>query len=262
MKLDKMKKKLLLHPLKKELFETRIKYIQAIAFFIAIDDNISDEEQKSYLELVEILECKDLQDDLLEFLHNTDEEEPEKVFDIFENHTQLLYFYLSEIAYRASQDGLNKDEKEFLEFIEERYSLQSERVEALFDYIHALTKDDMQLKIKSAFKLISHKDLVSKIEPFLECYKLDKPDKFITIDELQHGKKSLKDMDAHLRDDKDIVLEAVKQNGWVLYYASQRLKDDKDIILEAVKQDYLALEYASERLQNDSDILALLHDED
>jgi hypothetical protein len=30
-------------------------------------------------------------------------------------------------------------------------------------------------------------------------------------------------------------LEAVKKNGSALYFASERLKDDKDIVLEAVK---------------------------
>ena len=38
-----------------------------------------------------------------------------------------------------------------------------------------------------------------------------------------------------LKDDKDIVLLAVKNSRYVLEYASQRLKDDKDIVLEAVK---------------------------
>lgn len=32
--------------------------------------------------------------------------------------------------------------------------------------------------------------------------------------------------------------------------ASERLKDDKDIVLTAVKEDYRALEYASDRLKN------------
>ena len=32
-----------------------------------------------------------------------------------------------------------------------------------------------------------------------------------------------------LKDDKDFVLEAVKQNGFTLYDASERLKDDKEL---------------------------------
>ena len=38
-----------------------------------------------------------------------------------------------------------------------------------------------------------------------------------------------------LQNAKDIVLKAVKENGFALKFASERLKDDKDIVLEAVK---------------------------
>ena len=43
-----------------------------------------------------------------------------------------------------------------------------------------------------------------------------------------------------LKDDREIVLEAVKQDkqdGRALEYASAALKDDREIMLEAVKQD-------------------------
>jgi len=39
-----------------------------------------------------------------------------------------------------------------------------------------------------------------------------------------------------LKDDKEIVLEAVKQDGLALEYASEKLKDDKEIVLEAIKK--------------------------
>ena len=48
-----------------------------------------------------------------------------------------------------------------------------------------------------------------------------------------------------------MVLEAVKQNGSALKYASEELKNDKEVVLEAVKQDGFALEYDSYELQND-----------
>ena len=38
-----------------------------------------------------------------------------------------------------------------------------------------------------------------------------------------------------MKDDKDIVLVAVKRDGNALEYASEPLKDDKDFVLEAVK---------------------------
>ena len=46
------------------------------------------------------------------------------------------------------------------------------------------------------------------------------------------------------------MLEAVKQNGRALYYASAALKDDHEIVLEAVKQNGRALRFASAELRN------------
>ena len=57
------------------------------------------------------------------------------------------------------------------------------------------------------------------------------------------------------RSSRSEVLEAVKQNGWALQYASAALKDDRQIVLEAVKQDGYALEYASAALKDDREIV-------
>ena len=42
---------------------------------------------------------------------------------------------------------------------------------------------------------------------------------------------------AALKDDRKIVLEAVKQDGFALQYASPVLQDDHEIVLDAVEQD-------------------------
>ena len=57
------------------------------------------------------------------------------------------------------------------------------------------------------------------------------------------------------RGDKEVVLEAVKQDGWALEYASDELKNDKEVILEAVKQNGQALQCASNDLRNDKEIV-------
>jgi hypothetical protein len=54
-----------------------------------------------------------------------------------------------------------------------------------------------------------------------------------------------------LKDDKELVLEAVKKNGASLMWASSSLKDDKDVALTAVLQNPCAFSYISERLKND-----------
>ena len=59
----------------------------------------------------------------------------------------------------------------------------------------------------------------------------------------------------NLRTDRTIVLEAVKQNGLALKYASEELRNDRTIVLEALKQYVFALEYASEELRNDREFV-------
>ncbi|MBS9775890.1 MAG: DUF4116 domain-containing protein [Fusobacterium sp.] len=60
-----------------------------------------------------------------------------------------------------------------------------------------------------------------------------------------------------LREDKEIIMEAVNLKGKALKYASDRLKDDKEVVLAAVKQNGSSLEYASERLKDDREIVNL-----
>lgn len=50
---------------------------------------------------------------------------------------------------------------------------------------------------------------------------------------------------------KQMVLEAVKQNGYALNLASDEFKNDKDVVLLAVKQSGWALELASDEFKND-----------
>ena len=61
---------------------------------------------------------------------------------------------------------------------------------------------------------------------------------------------------AALQDDRWIVLEAVKQHGYALRYASVALKDDRWIVLEAAKQKNMeALLCASFAQRDDLSIL-------
>lgn len=54
-----------------------------------------------------------------------------------------------------------------------------------------------------------------------------------------------------LKDNKEIVMAAVSQDGSALQYASKELQDDKDIVKAAAAKDRNALKYASERVRND-----------
>ena len=55
--------------------------------------------------------------------------------------------------------------------------------------------------------------------------------------------------------DKEIVLEAVKQDGYILQYLGKEFRGDRQIVLEAVKRHGMALQFASTELRRDSEIV-------
>ena len=55
--------------------------------------------------------------------------------------------------------------------------------------------------------------------------------------------------------DKQVFLEAVKQNGLALQYASPLLKNDEEVVSAAIKQDGMALVYAHERFKKNRDFV-------
>ena len=68
---------------------------------------------------------------------------------------------------------------------------------------------------------------------------------------IETGYFSLQDADEKLKADKEIVLEAVKNDGTALEYADDSLKKDKEIVDAAVKQDERASQYADISLKKD-----------
>ena len=58
-----------------------------------------------------------------------------------------------------------------------------------------------------------------------------------------------------IRADKDVVLAAVRRNGWSLEYASEELKADKDVVLVATINNSWSLTYASPALRADKEFV-------
>ena len=61
--------------------------------------------------------------------------------------------------------------------------------------------------------------------------------------------------DPTLRNDHDVVMEAVKQNGYALQFAGYELRQNRDVVLEAVRQTRFALMCAHKELRCDYDIV-------
>jgi hypothetical protein len=65
----------------------------------------------------------------------------------------------------------------------------------------------------------------------------------------------LKHASVELRNDKEVVLVAIGENGYALKYASKELQNNKEVVIEAVRENYLAFQFASEELQKDEDVI-------
>jgi hypothetical protein len=58
----------------------------------------------------------------------------------------------------------------------------------------------------------------------------------------------------NIRNNKNIVIKLLKENGLVLEWVSDRLKDDEEVVLEAIKQNCLAIKFASYSVRNNKKI--------
>ena len=56
------------------------------------------------------------------------------------------------------------------------------------------------------------------------------------------------------RDDRQVVLAAVAQDGLALEFASETLRNDRQVVLAAIAQWCYALQFASDALRNDRQV--------
>ena len=59
----------------------------------------------------------------------------------------------------------------------------------------------------------------------------------------------------HIRDDSEVMLAAVMQNGRALEFASDRLKADRGVVLQALLEDAAAFRFAATSLHADHDVM-------
>lgn len=55
--------------------------------------------------------------------------------------------------------------------------------------------------------------------------------------------------------DRNFIMQAVRQEPWVYEFASDELHDDEELAFEAVSRDGVLLEFVSNRLRNNKKIV-------
>lgn len=79
--------------------------------------------------------------------------------------------------------------------------------------------------------------------------------KEIVLEAIKQNPTSIKYASFLLKKDRDVVKTAVQLNGWVLEHADKTLQDDFEIVLLAVTEHGESIEYASDQLKNDPRIV-------
>ncbi len=68
----------------------------------------------------------------------------------------------------------------------------------------------------------------------------------------------LKSLPKHFKKDREIVLAAVRNDGFAIADADSKLLDDKEIAIEAIKNNRNTFLLLNRKLTNDKDILDLV----
>nr|WP_261787243.1 DUF4116 domain-containing protein [Fusobacterium necrophorum] len=81
-----------------------------------------------------------------------------------------------------------------------------------------------------------------------------KDDKDVVLVAISNDGSALEFAAERLRNDEDVVLVAMKTNGFGLEFA-KKFQNNKDIVREAAKQTHAALKFASDELKNDKQFM-------
>ena len=141
-------------------------------------------------------------------------------------------------------DDAPRDFKEVMMFHEIR---EKEYSEADFEDAHNRAVHD---EILYVFKFLPPEKQTEYFE-FVKNYRV----KTMQILKLKQWGGYLEDALEELKNDKEVVMEAVRDEWRALEYASEELRGDKELVMEAVRNDGRALEYASEELRGDKELV-------
>ena len=169
--LDKLENKIAKHPLVNETYEIKISYLNAIAFFISIDDRITEAEKKNFDKIIVLLDCKDVKDDLYEFLENPDLDEFENTFK-FINEKGYFITYLLEVFYLIEHTELNNFESRFINMIIDMFHYTKDEIKFIFEFVKNIKENNDEKIINSFDSILSIEKLYKERNKFYTFYKL------------------------------------------------------------------------------------------
>jgi len=178
--LDKLEKKIAKHPLADETYETKINYLNALAFFIVIDDKITEHEKDSFNKIIELLDCEDAKDDLYDFMENPDLDEFENIFKFIDEKDYFIT-YILEVFYLLEHKTLNDFESRFIDMIIDIFKYTKDELDIIFEFVNNISNEDEI--IASMKKIVTCKKLFDKSKDFYSFYKLSHKTKDTLVNE-------------------------------------------------------------------------------
>lgn len=143
--LDRLEKEIKEHPLKNENIEKKIQFLNGIAYFISIDNVITNNEREYFLNLIDLLNCNEAKEDLLLFLENPDEQEFKNTFSYFQQN-ELMITYFLEVFFTIQNENLNEFENRFIDIILGMYEYPKMQIDTIFEFVKIVqTKDDRRI---------------------------------------------------------------------------------------------------------------------
>jgi len=170
--LDNIEKTIAKHPVTEMGYETKVHYLNAIAYFIAIDDDISDEEKKEFDKLIELLDCSEIREDLYGFLYHPEMDEFETIF-FFLEEKNIFVTYLLEIFYMVKDAKVNNLEGRFVHLLMEILEYKPDEIQSIKAFNASILNRDSKA-MTSCFKaILDNKKLVTKVNEFISFYRLN-----------------------------------------------------------------------------------------
>ena len=162
--LNKIKKSRENHILKECDPITKSNYLQAIIYFLVIDDKVEDFQIAKLKNLIDLFKMKESEDEFLKSIKNPDLlEEFEGVFDGLKEYG---ISYLAELFFSFVKDDLNNDEIEFFNLILQNIDVTEAELNLLIEFFEVLKTNSRKDILSICKKIVKYERLTNKLEEF------------------------------------------------------------------------------------------------
>merc|ERR1712217_697426 len=122
----------------------------------------------------------------------------------------------------------------------------------IFDKMQSFSRVALALVIVGSMLGSAHGTLRGTAPKFSDA---ERGNKVLVLEAVRQDGLALKYASDVLQADKDVVLAAVTQNGLALAFASNPLKADKVVMLQAMETNGMALAFSSDQMRADKDVV-------